>query len=258
MREPGLIAPLVTPLTPDGAVSEACVRAQVARVRPYVRALMPGISCGEGWLLDRPRWERLAAAVLDCRDGLPVHLGVQAADTAEVIRRARWAVRHGADAVTVGPPHGAGARQRAVHEHFARVCAAVDTPVCVYHESVVSGTRMTPATLTAVCRLDGVRAVKESGREPSVTNDLIAAVPDVAVHQGWEDLFHATPGAAGLIGPLVLIDPALCAELVAGVGGVQGVVTDRCRELGLFRPDYVARTKRELCRLGVLAHAVTL
>ncbi|MFI6347344.1 dihydrodipicolinate synthase family protein [Streptomyces sp. NPDC050560] len=255
-RPGGVMAPLVTPFDAAGRVSPACVRALVRRVRPYARAVVPTISCGEGVRLDRESWRTVNLAALDAAEGLPVITGIQCAEPAEVVARGRWAARHGAAGVFVGPPWSQGRRQREVYRAYARVAAALDLPVYLYNESVVSGVELALGTLVAVCSLPTVVGVKESGRAPGVTRSLLRAVDGVDVYQGWEDLLTATPGVAGLIGPLVLLDPALCARFAARPGPeLQDVVTAACRRHGLFGADYVARTKAALVSQGVLRTA---
>ncbi|MFE7331415.1 dihydrodipicolinate synthase family protein [Streptomyces sp. NPDC057565] len=255
-RPGGVMAPLITPFDADGRVSPACVRAQVARVRPHVRAVVPTISCGEGWQLDPESWRTVNLAALEAADGLPVLTGIQCADPDEVLARGRWAARHGAAGVFVGPPWSAGRGRREVYRAYARIAASLDIPVHVYNESVVSGVELDLGTLVAVCSLPDVVGVKESSRAPEMTRSLVHAVGDVDVYQGWEDLLTATPGVAGLIGPLALIEPELCGRFAARPTPVlQDTVTDTCRRLGLFDPDYVARTKQALVRQGVLRTA---
>ncbi|MEU3605658.1 dihydrodipicolinate synthase family protein [Streptomyces sp. NPDC035033] len=257
-RRGGVMAPLVTPFDADGRVSAACVRELVARVRPYVRAVVPTISCGEGWRLDPESWRTVNSAALEAADGLPVITGIQCADPDEVLSRARWAARHGAAGVYVGPPWAAGRGRREVYRAYARIASALDIPVHLYNESVVSGVELDLGTLVAVCSLPGVVGVKESSRDPGVTRRLVDEAGDVDVYQGWEDLLTATPGVAGLIGPLALIEPELCGGFAARpTPALQETVTDTCRRLGLFEPDYVARTKQALVRRGVLRTAAT-
>lgn len=255
-RRGGVMAPLITPFDADGRVSPACVRALVAQVRPHVRAVVPTISCGEGWQLDPESWRTVNLAALEAADGLPVLTGIQCADPEEVLARGRWAARHGAAGVFVGPPWSAGRGRREVYQAYARIAASLDIPVHLYNESVVSGIELDLGTLVAVCSLPNVVGVKESSRAPQVTRSLVHAVGDVDVYQGWEDLLTATPGVAGLIGPLALIEPELCSRFAARPTPVlQDTVTDTCHRLGLLDPDYVARTKQALVRQGVLRTA---
>ncbi|MFF3109204.1 dihydrodipicolinate synthase family protein [Kitasatospora sp. NPDC057904] len=251
----GLVLPLVTPVGPDGAVSEPCVRALIGAARSGVAALMPAISCGEGWRLSAEQWRAMVEFTVRHADGLPCLVGAQVATAAEAVERAAVAADLGADAVVVAPPMGGPASPEAVYGHFATVAAASELPVFVYNESAVSGNRIDRETLIRILRLDRVVGMKESSRSPETTLALVREAADTPVFQGWEDLMLDTPGAAGLVAPLAHLDAGLCGALLRDRSPArQAAVTAACHRYGLFGDDYVLRVKAELFRRGVIAH----
>ncbi|MBC3840465.1 hypothetical protein GXW82_10185 [Streptacidiphilus sp. 4-A2] len=166
--------PLVTPVGPDGAVSGPCVRAMIDSVRSEAAALMPAISCGEGWLLSEQQWSDMLRFTLRFADGLPCLVGAQVPTAAGAIARAAVAAELGADAVVVSAPSGRPAPlpQEEIFEHFATVAAASALPVFVYNESAVCGQRIEQETLRRILRIDRVSGMKESSRSPRTTRAL--------------------------------------------------------------------------------------
>lgn len=252
-RYSGVTVALVTPLTDDGDVAEEDVGRLVASVRPYVDALLPALSTGEGWALTDRQWHRMVAATVTHRAGLPVLAGIQRPTTAQAVARARTAAGLGAAAVVAPTPYGPDVTQEEMYRHYETLGREGGLPVVVYHEREVSGNDLYPDTLLRICSLPSVVAVKDSAGDPAATRELIAARPGVPVLQGLEHLLPETEGVDGHVAALANVEPALCAALHAGpVSDHAAALAAACERHGLDRPDWYRALKSELCRRGVL------
>ncbi|UQI47326.1 dihydrodipicolinate synthase family protein [Streptomyces sp. HU2014] len=249
----GVTVALVTPLTDTGDVDRGDVGRLVASVRPYVDALLPALSTGEGWALTDRQWHDMVAATVGCREGLPVLAGIQRPTTEEAVARARTAAGLGAAAVVAPTPYGPDVTQEEMFRHYETLGREGGLPVVVYHEREVSGNDLRPDTLMRICSLPSVVAVKDSAGDPAATRELLAARPGVPVLQGLEHLLPETTGVAGHVAALANVEPALCSALHAGpVSDHTAVLAAACERHGLDRPDWYRALKSELCRRGVL------
>jgi 4-hydroxy-tetrahydrodipicolinate synthase len=249
----GVMVPLVTPLAEDGSVSGDDVAALVAAVRPHVQGLVPALSTGEGWLLDERQWHDMVAHTVAHAGDLPVLAGVLRPTTAEVIDRAERAAALGARAVAVATPFGTHVTQQQMYRHYADVAAASPVPVVVYHESVVSGNRLSAETLMRVLRLPGVVAVKDSTGDLKLTRWLLRA--GMAVFQGRDDLLDAVNGVAGYLVALANLEPELCARMWRGRDrDTAELVEKKCAEHDLFDDDWYRAIKRRLHYDGVITN----
>src|SRR5207244_2897655 len=105
---PGLYPAFLTPLTPDGKVSEPAVEQLIEHLlQAGMDGTYVGGSTGEGLLMDLQQREilvdRLARSMPDTKR-LIVHVG--AADVRDASRLAQHAARAGAKAVSSLPPKG--------------------------------------------------------------------------------------------------------------------------------------------------------
>lgn len=249
----GTIAPLITPLTRSGTVSERCVARLIGSLRDQVTALMPALSSGEGWALTGKQWEQMVAATVACSDGLPVLAGIQLPDTDAVIARAEQATVLGADAVVVTAPFGGDSTQQEIYQHYANICSAVRISLFIYNEAAISGNHIELDTLTRICLLPGVVGIKESSGSPELTNRIVAAVPEVPVFEGWEHLLFDVRGVAGFIGPLANLDPTLCNKMLAApTAALQAEIDEASARYRLRADDWYRQVKTELMRRGIL------
>lgn len=249
----GTITPLITPLDDTGAVSERCVERLIDSLRGHVTALMPALSSGEGWALTDQQWLQMVAATLVHSRGLPVLAGSLLSETSAVIWRAQQAATLGVDGVVVTTPFGDEITQEQIYQHYAAIRVAVEIPLFVYNEALISGNHIELDSLVRVCQLPGVVGIKESSGSPEQTKRIVDAVPQVPVFQGWEHLLLATGDVAGFVGPLANLDPGLCNRMLAEPTGQRQVeINDACVRYGLHDEDWYRSVKAELMRRGIL------
>jgi len=253
----GVIVPLVTPLTAEGAVCPASVERLVESVRPDVTGLMPALSSGEGWRLQPWQWRDMVLLTRRFARGLPVLAGIELPTTGEVIERAALARQLEVDAIVVAPPFAADLPQDQVRAHYQAIRAAAGLPIFLYNEPKLTGTAMTLETLIELCRSEGVVGIKDSSASLALTQGLVAAGTGVPVFQGWEHLCAATtPGVAGYVLPLANLHAGLCRSMLQAPSPVlQAEIDRRCAEHALLDDQWYLSLKRELRRRGIISDA---
>ncbi len=254
----GTIVPLVTPLSPDGAVDQSGVDRLVDHIRAGVTALMPALSSGEGEKLSARQWHDVVEATVTAARGLPVLAGILQPETGQVVERARLARTLGADAVVVSTPFGEGVGQEEIYRHYATLRESVDIPLFVYNEAEKSGNHIELETLLRIFALPDVVGIKESSGDPVLTRRIVAADHDVPVFEGWENLMLEARGVAGFIGPLANLEPALCTAMLADpTPARQQEIDEVSKRLGIFEDDWYRHVKAELLARGVIGCAAT-
>jgi 4-hydroxy-tetrahydrodipicolinate synthase len=249
----GTIVPLITPFDDAGNVSDACVARLIESVRGEVTGLMPALSSGEGWALTERQWQQMVSATRAHSRGLPVLAGIQLGSTAAVLARAERATTLGVDGVVVSGPFGEHLTQDQIYRHFAALVCTISVPLFIYNETAISGNHMEPDTLVKVCQLPGIVGVKESSGAPELTRRLMAALPQVPVFEGWENLLLQARGVAGFIGPLANLEPALCNAMLADpTTARQAAIDAACTRYGLLTDDWYRQVKSALVHRSVI------
>ncbi|NQU09579.1 dihydrodipicolinate synthase family protein [bacterium] len=122
--------------TADGSFDERTYRGDVARCcAAGVPGVYTGGTTGEFYAQDFDEFQRIARATIrECRQGqTPVMIGCTSTHTLGVIRRARFARDHGADAIQVALPFWMEVPDRAVVPFFQEVSRAVPKmPMTIY------------------------------------------------------------------------------------------------------------------------------
>jgi 4-hydroxy-tetrahydrodipicolinate synthase len=250
----GVIVPLVTPVTAEGAVCPASVERLIDSVRSAASGLMPALSSGEGWRLTVAQWHDMVRWTGRFARGIPVLAGIALPTTAAVIERAALAGALKVDAIVVPPPFGVDLPQSQIRAHYQAIRQATGQPLFMYNAPQLAGTGMALETMVELCRGGGIVGIKESSCSAALTRRLLAAETGVPVFQGWEPLCQATPGVHGYILPLSNLEPGLCRSMLESPGPVlQAAIDGHCADHDLLGDEWYLGCKRELRRRGVIA-----
>lgn len=210
----GVIPPVVTPLTDEGALDEASLACVIEdQISAGAGGVFVGGSTGEIALLDDETRVRAAEVAVEAAAGrVPVLAGVIDTGTARVIRHAQRADAAGVDAVVATPPFYIAPHASEISRHYRLVADAVSIPVVAY--DIPSATHVPlPASVLGELAGDGVIAgFKDSSGDIAGFRRALDAVAatDVAVFTGSE-LFADLAlelGAAGVVPGLGNVDPA--------------------------------------------------
>lgn len=201
----GIVTPLVTFLSPDGAPDPVGMAALVEyQLHAGIHGLLAVGSTGELGLLTPAQRTRTIEIVAQSTAGrAPVWGGVVGLGTEEAVIAAQDAARAGADALLALPPMFFDSSDDELVGHFTTVAEAVDVPVVVYDVPPRTPRKIPASVVERLARSGAVRGVKDSSGDLTAGRLTIEAVADV-------------PGFRNYIGSEITIDAAF----VLGFDGI--------------------------------------
>lgn len=202
----GVVPPMISPLTEDGAVDVPAV----GRVVEHI--LAGGCSgifvvggCGEGsWLSTVQRGAMIRATVEAAAGRAPVLAGLMLPATAPALDAAEQAVDAGADALVVGSPYYFSAGAAGQLRHVQAVLAATNLPVLLYDIPQCTHSVLAVDAVQTLAEEPRVLGIKDSSGDLGYFQQLLAIKtrrPDFRVLQGNELVMAASLllGCDGLI-----------------------------------------------------------
>lgn len=210
----GVIPPVVTPLTPEGAVDTASLERLVGfLIDGGVSGLFALGSSGETAYLTPGQQQTVLDTVTGAAAGqVPVLAGAIETTTNRVIERAEVAAGAGADALVATAPFYTRTHATELDVHFRRIAAAVELPLLAYDVPVCVHTKLDPAQLLALAA-DGVLAgVKDSSGDDIGFRKLVLGargLPEFSLLTGHEIVVDGMllAGADGVVPGLGNVDP---------------------------------------------------
>lgn len=214
-RYQGIIPPVVTPRTADGAID-------VPSLENVTRHLLDGGvsglfvlgSSGEVTHMTNAERDTVVTTVAGVNAGqVPVIVGAVEQTTNRVIEEARRVIALGADAIVATSLYYAISNAQENNTHFRSIHAAVDVPVFAYDVPVRTHFKL-PMDLLVELGRDGIIAgVKDSsGDDVSFRQLLLAArdIPNFDIFTGHEVVVDGAllGGAQGVVPGLGNVDPA--------------------------------------------------
>lgn len=214
----GIVPPMTTPFSADGAIDEAAFRAEARfLLAAGVHGLAAAGSTGEGHALSTGEVCRLTEIAVEEADGrAPVIAGIIVDSTAQAIERGRAAAEAGAAALQVTPVHYLFRPDDAhMKEHFREMADAVAAPIIIYN--VVPWTYLSPELLVEIMTdIPGVVGVKQSAGDLKLFADLMATAPEGArIMSAVDALMYPsfTLGAHGAVAAILTAAPRACVAL---------------------------------------------
>ncbi|TDQ04117.1 4-hydroxy-tetrahydrodipicolinate synthase [Labedaea rhizosphaerae] len=207
---------MVTPMNPDGSISEPAVAGLVEHLLATAcDGIVVNGTTGESPTVTDAEAAHLVGLVAA---RAPVIAGVGTYDTASSIRRARDAEAAGASGLLVVCPYYSKPSQAGVIAHCRAVADATALPVMLYDVPARTGMSMTAATLTELAGHPRIRAVKDA------KGDLFEAMTVMATttldyYCGIDELNlpYLASGAAGIVSVTGNIVADRNAELIRAV-----------------------------------------
>lgn len=212
----GVIPPVITPLTSEGALDVASLRRIINRlIDAGVNGLFLLGSSGEAvFSTDARRREILEAGVEIVEGRVPVLAGVIDTQTERVAEQAKAAQAAGVDALVATAPFYALGGTEVVERHFRVLRERVDLPLFAYDIPVCVHTKLDPAMLLRLGTEGIIEGVKDSSGD------------DV----GFRMLLRANAAAgnplAMLTGHEVVVDGAYLAGAHGSVPGLANVAPE--------------------------------
>lgn len=211
----GIVPPLVTPRTTDGAVDLESLKKVIEHlISGGVDGIFALGSSGEVLYLTNEEREQILRTCVETIAGrVPLIVGINDMTTARVIDEAKRLLAIGGDAIVVTSQFYAIDNIQEEERHFRAIAAAVDVPVFAYDVPVRTKQKL-PVSLLAKLARDGVLAgIKDSSGDDVSFRQLILETQDIegfSIFTGHEVVCDGAmlSGAAGLVPGLGNVDPA--------------------------------------------------
>ncbi len=168
-RFPGVLAPMVTPFTDDGALALDRVPAIVEFLLGHgISGLVAAGTTGEGYALDLAERRAVLEAVQQAVAGrVPVLLGVGGTATREALAHAALARELGADGLMVAAPAYSLPTQAELGAHVLAVLEAAQLPAVLYDYPDRTGVKFEERSLDLLATHPLVVGIKEASGDVS-------------------------------------------------------------------------------------------
>lgn len=256
---------MVTPMHPDGTISEAGLVNLVDHLLTTgCDGIVVGGTTGESPTLTEAEAARLVRAVAaQSGDQARVVAGVGTYDTAASVRRAREAEAAGADALLLVCPYYSKPTQAGVVAHCVAVADATELPVMLYDVPARAGVAIEAPTLIELAGHPRIRAVKDAKGDLPEAMSVMARTP-LAYYCGIDELNlpYLACGATGVLSVVGNVVADRNADLIRAVriGDLDSASAIQRSLIPLV--DAVMRTsqgavmaKAALVELGIIPHA---
>jgi N-acetylneuraminate lyase/4-hydroxy-tetrahydrodipicolinate synthase len=159
----GIIPPLTTPFTPEGAVYEEGLRTLLDfQISGGVHGLFICGTYGSGPIMSLDERKQVAEIVVNhVKNRVSVIAHVGTTSTSQSIELAKHASEIGADVVASVPPYYHHHDERSVKKYFDSLVQSVDIPVFVYNNPKTTGFTITPEFLEELAII-GIQGIKDS------------------------------------------------------------------------------------------------
>jgi 4-hydroxy-tetrahydrodipicolinate synthase len=217
----GVIVPVGTPLAADDRVDVDGLRRLTAYlIDNGVHTLFAnGSMSGFAFLTDDEQLRAVETVIEEAADRVPVMAGLGETSTSRAIPKAKALARTGARYLSVLPPFYFFAQQEHLIAYFSAIADAVDIPIVLYDNPVLTKNPILPETIVELRRrVPHIIAVKESNQDCVNLQRLLALTvgePGFSVLTGSEFLILVAlqMGVHGCVGGLHNLCPHLAVEL---------------------------------------------
>jgi dihydrodipicolinate synthase/N-acetylneuraminate lyase len=164
----GVVPPIGTPVTSYDRVDERSLR---CLARYLLDAGVDGILAngtmgGFAFLTDEEQVRAVSIIVSEVNGAVPVMGGIGETSTSRAIRKARQIAGEGVDHLTVLAPFYFFATQENLYAYFADIAAAVDLPIFLYDNPVMTKNSLHPETVAKLREsVPNIVGIKESNQD---------------------------------------------------------------------------------------------
>ncbi len=221
-RPGGIVCPLVTPMTADGSLDEAVLRALIDALVPTLDGLFVLGSSGElTWLPDEVAIRVARVAVEQVAGRIPVYVGIGDTGLTRTLARADRLADVGADFLVVASPfYHAVTGEASVVEYFETVAERAAAPVVLYNIPQNTHVALPPSTVRRLAAHRNIVGIKDSAGDWIAFDGFLALrADDFSVMQGREHLAAISlwAGADGVISAMANFAPRLLQALAASI-----------------------------------------
>jgi 4-hydroxy-tetrahydrodipicolinate synthase len=221
MKLSGVVTPIGTPLTDSDRVDEAGLR----RLNRYllnggVHALLANGSMGGfAFLTDDEQVRSVGITVSEVNHAIPVIGGIGETSTNRAVRMAKRLVAEGVDYLSLLPPFYFLATQEHLIAYFSEIASAVDIPIFLYDNPVLTKNPIHPQTVALLNRqIPHLIGIKVSNQDCLNMQELLGLTKydlGFSVLTGSEFLIplHLRMGCDGFVGGLHNLCPHMAVAL---------------------------------------------
>jgi 4-hydroxy-tetrahydrodipicolinate synthase len=217
----GVVTPIGSPLTDGDRVDEAGLR---RLTRYLVDAGVNGILAngsmgGFAFLTDEEQIRAISIIVDEVAGTIPVMGGLGETGTSRAIRKAKQIAREGVSYLSVLPPFYFLAAQQHLLAYFSEIASAVDLPIFLYDNPVLTKNPIHPETVAELRRrIPSIIGIKESNQDCANLQAILSLMSDdeeFSTLTGSESLILVglQMGCSGFVGGLHNICPDLAVAL---------------------------------------------
>ncbi len=205
----GTATALVTPFKKDGSLDELALRCLVDfQINGGVEALVPCGTTGENPTLSFDEHCRVIETTIEQSRGRAlIFAGAGSNDTAEAIKKTKFAKSAGADAALVVGPYYNKPTQAGYFAHYSAIAEAVDIPIIIYNVPGRTGGNIEAATTLRLAeKIPTIVAVKEASGN-------FAQIMEIAKHKPKH--FSLLSGDDAITLPMMALGADGCVSVVA-------------------------------------------
>jgi len=217
----GVVPPIGTPVTDRDRVDEAALR-RLARylINSGVHGILAnGTMGGFAFLTDDEQIRAISIVVEEVNGLIPVMGGLGETSTSRAIQKAKRIAKEGVTHLSILPPFYFYATQEHLLAYFSEIAAAVDLPIFLYDNPVLTKNPILPETVVELRRrIPAIAGIKESNQDIynlQTLLDLTSGEEGFSVLTGSEFLIVVAlqMGCSGFVGGLHNLCPHMAVEL---------------------------------------------
>lgn len=264
----GVIVPMVTPVTPAGALDEPAVRRLLTHLEAGgAHGVFVLGTTGEGPSVPREMGERLVRTTVELARGrMLVYAGIGAVDLGAAVAAGNHFLELGADAVVAHAPARFEAQPEAALEFFAELSSRLEGDLILYNMPLTTRVSLPIALCKATAHRPRVIGIKDSENDAARMVELLRELgdkKDFAVFIGTGPLMGQglLLGAEGIVPSVGNLAPALCRALYDAARAGDAARTNALHERlmavsaiyqrGRTLPQSLAALKAALAWLGL-------
>lgn len=216
----GIIPPIITPFTSDGAVDYPMLKKMVSHlIEQGVHGIFPLGTTGEFYAFNNDEYRRILEAVKEEIDGrVPLYAGANHITTRGVIDLIRICEEVAVDAVSVLTPMFVSQTQEELYDYFKTIADSTSLPIILYNNPPKTGVSIAPVTAAKLAELENVVAVKDSSGDMTNAMEYIRLTQDndsFSVLMGRDTIIYPALccGASGSIASCSNVAPRLVADI---------------------------------------------
>ncbi len=217
----GIVVPVVTPVTKDGALDEQAYRNLIDYLAENgIQGVFPFGTTGEFYAFDLGFYEEVLHITKDAVKGrMDIYAGANHITTQGAIQIARMVENVGGiDALSVLTPMFISQTQQEVYGFYREIAEETSLPIIIYNNRPKTNVMVEPATVARLAQIDNIVGVKDSTGDMTNTGEylrLTRGIENFHVMMGRDTLIYAALcyGASGAIASCANVAPRIAVDI---------------------------------------------